>query len=74
MSLKRIFAFSVGGLFILSTHALTCLNGDAINDIEKICQQIDVFRNAALVMMINFRSCTDRCSDQVYIIIVAGMT
>ena len=24
-SLKRIFAFSVGGLFTLSTHALTCL-------------------------------------------------
>ena len=25
VSLKRIFAFSVGGLFSLSTHALTCL-------------------------------------------------
>ena len=25
-SLKRIFAFSVGGLFSLSTHALTCLS------------------------------------------------
>ena len=33
-------------------------NDDAIiNDIEKICWQIDVFRNAALVMMINFISC-----------------
>ena len=26
VSLKRIFAFSVGGLFSLSTHALTCLS------------------------------------------------
>ena len=25
-SLKRIFAFSVGGLFSLSTHVLTCLS------------------------------------------------
>ena len=25
VSLKRIFAFSAGGLFSLSTHALTCL-------------------------------------------------
>ena len=33
-------------------------NDDAINDFEKICWQIDVFRNAALVMMINFTSCT----------------
>ena len=33
-------------------------NDDAINDFEKICWQIDVFSNAALVMMINFTSCT----------------
>ena len=26
VSLKRIFVFSVGGLFSLSTHALTCLS------------------------------------------------
>ena len=28
VSLKRIFALSVGGLFSLSTHALTCLRSE----------------------------------------------
>ena len=28
VSLKRIFAFSAGGPFSLSTHALTCLSGE----------------------------------------------
>ena len=42
-------------------------NDDTINDFEKICWQINVFRNAALVMMINFTSCTVRFIYQVYI-------
>ena len=33
VSLKRIFASSVGGLFSLSTHALTCLSTGKLKEV-----------------------------------------
>ena len=39
VSLKRIFAFSVGGLFSLSSHALTCLRNYMYEKFRRVCKR-----------------------------------